>query len=546
MAESVKNLIVFGFVLGMLSMLGLASLSSAQFIAASSANGALSLNNLYITPQPIVAGSNITISFNLFNSYNNALDNVNLQITSSNPILNVSPSNNFLINAIGSGQYGGLSNNRFIYTFHVPASLSQGEYSIEVFATYIVPQLAGPGYITGQSEMPIYFYVYGRPSIKITANPIQQISPGSAFQISLSAANTGTSPAKNVSIYLEGSNSLEVVGAQRFNIGIIGEGMSMPVQASMYANSSINNGTYYVNGIVSYQNDLNQTIQENFSLPVRVITYNPELHISIIGEMPPELFPGYNQTLTLDVSNIGPGTAKNATISFVQGNDIKINGVNSYFIGSLPPESSAKLSLMIQANKTVPINMTAILAKMEYFSWNGQHAYNSSTFLPIKFSRAASINITGSNSSSLIPGASYVPVTFTIRNTGNAPAQQVLLSLQTIYPITPADGNAYISVLEPGQSKNVTFFLSVSTAGLAGEYPVTLYEQWRQPNTVMNQQFSSSTNYFVNVTSQPKQASTPAYASTLVIIVVAIIVAYALYKSVKSIKSKLAKPKPKK
>ena len=42
------------------------------------ANGALSLQNLVVSPQPVVSGDNVNISFQLFNSYSSQLQNVNL------------------------------------------------------------------------------------------------------------------------------------------------------------------------------------------------------------------------------------------------------------------------------------------------------------------------------------------------------------------------------------------------------------------------------------------------------------------------------------
>ncbi len=47
----------------------------------------------------------------------------------------------------------------------------------------------------------------------------------------------------------------------------------------------------------------------------------------------------------------------------------------------------------------------------------------------------------------------------------------------------------------------MTFLISVDNAGVPGNYPVTLYEQWKQPNGATNQQFSGSSNYFVAITS---------------------------------------------
>ena len=56
---------------------------------------------------------------------------------SQNPIISVSPgASTILVNAIGSGLYGGTGYNAFNYVVHVPKSLPAGEYVIDVVATY--------------------------------------------------------------------------------------------------------------------------------------------------------------------------------------------------------------------------------------------------------------------------------------------------------------------------------------------------------------------------------------------------------------------------
>ena len=91
----------------------------------SAGDGALSIINLQVLPQPVMAGSNITITFQLYNAYSSALQNVNLQMTASNPIITVSPSSTYLTSAIGSGIYDGYTNQQ-VYDIHVPSDHRNG------------------------------------------------------------------------------------------------------------------------------------------------------------------------------------------------------------------------------------------------------------------------------------------------------------------------------------------------------------------------------------------------------------------------------------
>ena len=98
------------------------SVASASTL--SPADGALSLSDIGISGQPIIAGSNITITFQLFNSYSQELTNVNLYLNAPGKIVNISPSSTYLISAIGEGLYGGSNFDHFIYKFHIPSTLT--------------------------------------------------------------------------------------------------------------------------------------------------------------------------------------------------------------------------------------------------------------------------------------------------------------------------------------------------------------------------------------------------------------------------------------
>ena len=129
----------------------------------------------------------------------------------------------------------------------------------------------------------------------------------------------------------------------------------------------------------------------------------------------------------------------------------------------------------------------------------------------------------------LTPGATDLPVTFTIRNTGTVAAQEVQLNLQSTYPLTPISSTYYVSNLAPGATTNVTFLASVDSQGVPSTYPVTIYEQWKQPNGAVNQQFSGSNNYYIVV----NQAGGGYVVAAIVVVVVAG-VAYMVFRRMKA------------
>ncbi|MDE1823195.1 MAG: hypothetical protein KGH50_02620, partial [Candidatus Micrarchaeota archaeon] len=56
----------------------LSTLLGIALAQSSSVSGALSVANLNVAPEPILPGQNVTIYFQLYNSYTSSLSNVNL------------------------------------------------------------------------------------------------------------------------------------------------------------------------------------------------------------------------------------------------------------------------------------------------------------------------------------------------------------------------------------------------------------------------------------------------------------------------------------
>lgn len=386
--------------------------ASAQSVA----TDALSLQGLTVSPNPVVAGDNITITFNLFNSYSQSLEQPSLWVSAQNPIINVSPSYITYLSAIGSGIYGGIGFDTFTYKLHVPSTLQAGDYEIDVIANYQTNEGSGSGTaIAAQSVMPIYIYVYGKPQVSLDVYPNGNVTPGEDFSATLTALNSGTDSARNVTVELLNSTYFRPDGAQTFSLGILGVGGSASSTATIFTSQNVTGGPNYINARVSYTTNLGAYVSNVVQIPLNVL-------------------------------------------------------------------------------------------------------HNTAKFLVT--------NVTGTVQS----GATYAPVTFTVKNTGNEEATSAEFSLQTVYPITPVSPDVFMASLGPGQSANLTFYVQGNSRGNTGQYPVTLYAQWNQPNGAANQQFSGSADYYVQVQAKAglfTQANENYFVAAAVVVVVLIAIAIA-------------------
>ena len=154
--------------------------------------------------------------------------------------------------------------------------------------------------------------------------------------------------------------------------------------------------------------------------------------------------------------------------------------------------------ILIGANGT---SGSSLLVGLQYYPASYQNLISKTQVLSLSIAPSAQFLVTAQSPTSLAPGATAVPVKFTVENIGTVEADQVQFNLQTTYPITPIAGTSYVNSLEPGASTNVTFVVNVDSQGVVGDYPITMFENWKQPNGASNQQFSGSNVYFMSIAS---------------------------------------------
>jgi hypothetical protein len=529
-------------------------LGSVSSIYAQSVSGALSITNLQISPNPLYAGSKAVISFQIYDSYSSTLNNVNIQLSGSYPLLNFSPTQSTLINSMSQGIYGG-SNTYFTYDINIPKNIPSGTYTMDVLATYQTTTTASGSTqtITGSSTIPITIYIYGMPELNVNGYLPSgtTIQPGQTSNIQLTVTNSGTGEAYNASIQVLNNKYFTVSGPDEFSLGNIQAGSSQTVNADLFTLSNITKGLSNLSTVITYQNQNGSMSKIYRNLSMSILVNNPEIKLSIIKTNPSILYSGGNQTLELLVQNIGSGDAQNLQLNFLNGNNIFVTNSNTkVFVGTLGSESSTTEMITIQAGPNTQ-NNESIPVHISYQNANLGPTMNSTEYIPLSIAKSVVFNIKNINDN-LTPGATYAPLNLTITNIGNEPANNVSLSLQTIYPISPVSGDAYLNYLGINQSVNVTFYVSIDPNGKQGNYPIVIYEQWKQPNSGINQQFFGSTDYYAEVFSNSgsgkstnnteQQSSSGGNGSAIVLIVLVIIVVIAIiYYKMKVSKNKGSK-----
>ena len=503
--------------------------AGALSTSGSSVDGALSVSNVAISPTPVVAGSNVTLSFSLFNSYSQELTNVNIGLESSSELINVSPSKSYLVDSIGTGIYGGIGSNPFIYKLHIPKTLISGIYTIDVVANYETTTSGSSVNLPGSSIIPITVYIYGKPDLNFNVQQQSNIIPGSTLDANLIATNTGTATARNITVTIKNTNDFSVIGQNEYTFGDTAPSATQQIPLDLLVNSNITSGTHNITLYVSYIGSVSN-FTGTVNVPVDVALGVPHIVTSIVNAQPEQIYSGGNQTLTINIQNTGSGIARDLIATFMSSNTISVSGsASTFYIGMLQPGSSVNENLYITANGNSSENSSFIPVEFNYTSANYANATSIKRNISINIAKSAVFQITNVTDNSY-PGNAYGPIVLRIKNTGNEAATQISISLQSIYPLSPVAGNAYISQLNPGEITNVTFYISTDQNGNPGEYPITIYEQWKQNNGAPNQVFYGSNNYYATVFASAGQSSSTnnngggtnyiVYAIIIVIVVV--------------------------
>ncbi len=494
-------------------------------VNAQSIGSALSVYNMQTSPNPIVAGDNVTLTLQLYDSYSATLQNVNLQLEGSYPILNFSPVSSYIITSMSQGIYGG-SNTYFTYDIHIPKNTATGTYSLSLVANYQTTATSATGgteTITGQSVMPISFYVNGEPNITVTSQS-SAITPGATTTLALSVSNSGYGNAKNVTITLLNTGNFTALGSKNFNIGLLSEGSTATVSAQYQADRYLANGTYSIPIRITYSSQDGKTYNETITERVGVLVNNPNIVVNITSAEPAALYRGYNQSLVLLISNVGTGTANNVSVNLVpsQGIDL-LSSVKNFFIGSIAAGQGTTEQVLISASNYTTGN-ASLGAQIKYYTQNYRTLLSKNTSLGLSVA-SSSLFALGQGSYVLTPGSTDVNISYVLTNTGNINPTDIQVAYPSQYPIPPVPSSYYVPSLAPGQSTKVYFQVTVDSNGNPGSYPVTLYESWRQPNGAAQQSYAGSNPYYAVVSSQ----SGSGMGSMTYIIIGVVVIAVVVY-----------------
>lgn len=395
------------------------------------------------------------------------------------------------------------------------SNATEGIYNIPVVVHYFsnaTQVVYVPISINGYTNFSISA-IWGTSTSPITA------SPGSTqLPLTFLIKNLGDVTVTNVSISL--INPYPIYTSQKnIYIGIIpagGENIGTII-ANVYPNATP--GVYYIPVIVHY-------FSTSISEYVPVVISSPKLAVNMIT-LPPQIFPGYYDVrVEAIITNYGNGIAEDANISIVS--PFPIISSRNISLGAIPIGVPINVTFLMNVpNETIP--GTYQLKFVITYDGGKLVKTQNVTIYP-----KANIVIEKVIYPTLTSGASQVPITFVLKNVGNATAKNIVVYLGSSDVIKPyvstsnplsalTAQEAMVGELKPGQEVNVTYVVEISSGVQPGTYPLTLVFVWNQTGSFVPFAQTQTTNVTISPSAFAK-FTTQITANPIVLLLVIIIV----------------------
>ncbi|MCL6259317.1 gliding motility-associated C-terminal domain-containing protein [Aquiflexum sp. TKW24L] len=339
-----------------------------------------------------------------------------------------------------------------------------------------------------------------KPELAITKKAnAPTVFAGEFISYTIEVTNIGTGPATNVTVtdqlpsgtfFISANNSVtHNAGLVTWSLGTINPGNTVTLNLVVQVGLTVPNGTVIINGVSVQSPDvaapvLNQPDPEN---EVTVISL-PELTVSKLAAAP-KVNPGNNITYTITVSNLGTASAQNVSVTdvlptgttFVSASNggAHSNGTVTWTIANLPIGEQEDLTLVVNAAANLTDGTELPNTASAVSPADPTNIVTSPPSIVIVEVIAPVLDITKLPGAFAANAGENITYTITVRNTGNAPANNLIVtdSLPTNTTFVSADnGGVFASnlitwtlgTLEAGSSINLILVVKVNPSAPVG------------------------------------------------------------------------------
>jgi hypothetical protein len=263
-----------------------------------------------------------------------------------------------------------------------------------------------------------------------------------------------------------------------------------------------------------------KTKDETLLIPIKI---KPDVSIDVISAVPEHLNVGTEGYVNLKIKNTGFEDGSKAIVKIIRnGNSPVVPTDSSVYIGDFPSGSTVdcryKVSVSDDAERqTYPVDVVVV-----YQNYEGDFITSRSDTVGIPVGGKVDFSII-SPPGEMNPGNKKV-LNVEYKNTGDTSIYSAQARISAVDPFTSNDDTAYIGDLKPGESKIVSFVISVDRTSTIKEYG--LDSEIRYRDALDNTYISDTMKVKVNVvapTGLTTIFSNPVYLAILVAVIIGMI-----------------------
>ncbi len=404
-----------------------------------------------------------------------------------------------------------------------------------LFACFIAPAMAGTKYMAGSPELSAYI------------SGTNEFSPGKEISLKIVIENTGLNEykfvqsnivdrddlpntAKFLTVRVQPGNAPLVVKSDPQMLGDLKGASTTDAIFIIKTNADAPAGNYslplnlsytYLYTADQYGTDTIQysykKVNKTILLPIKI---KPDVSINVLSAVPEHLNVGTEGYINMKIKNTGFDTGIKSIVKIIRnGNSPIIPTDSSVYIGNFAPgnvvDCRYKVSVSSDAQKqTYPIDVVVVYQNNE-----GDFVTSRSDTVGVSVGGKADFAVV-SPPAEMNPGNKKV-ITIVYKNTGDTTVKSAQARISAVDPFTSNDDIAYIGDLKPGESRTVSYIMSVDRSATIKEYG--LDSEIRYRDELDNTYISDTMKVKVNVTAPAGMTailSNPIYLSIIVAIII--------------------------
>jgi hypothetical protein len=386
-------------------------------------------------------------------------------------------------------------------------------------------------------------YMAGNPELSAYISGTNEFSPGKDVQLTIVIENSGLNEfkfiqsgivdrddqpntAKFLTVTLNAGDAPIVIKSDPQMLGDLKGASSANAVFSTKIRSDAPSGTYqiplslnytYLNQAEQYGVDTIQyyykTKNEVLLIPIKI---KPDVSVDVISAVPEHLNVGTEGYIDMKIKNTGFEDGSKAVVKILRnGNSPVIPTDSSVYIGDFPSGSIIdcryKVSVSDDAERqTYPVDVVVVYQNNE-----GDFITSRSDTVGIPVGGKVEFEVI-SPPGKMNPGNKKV-ITVEYKNTGDTAIYSAQARISAVDPFTSNDDTAYIGDLKPGESKVVSFVISVDRTATLKEYGIDSEIRYR--DSLENTYISDTMKVKINViapTGLTTVLSNPVYLAIIV------------------------------